>query len=82
MFLLHQPTEALVEILNLSNLFNPFEPEVLGRSHAGEELQDPIVFLKSEMIFPSGESLPACWQDSHYREHLNPEVSKMSLSSV
>jgi hypothetical protein len=82
MFLLHQPTEALVEILNLSDLFNPFDHEVLGRSHAGEELQDPVVFLKSEMTFPSGESLPACWQDSHYREHINVGAPKMALSSV
>jgi hypothetical protein len=38
MFLLHRPTQVLVEILELSDLFDPFHPEILGISHAGEEL--------------------------------------------
>jgi hypothetical protein len=71
MFLMHQPTQVLVEVLDLSDLFNPFNSDLLGRSHAGEELQDPIVFPKADLRFPSGESLPVCWQDSHYREHLH-----------
>jgi hypothetical protein len=60
MFLLHRPTQVLVEILELSDLFDPFKTEILGRSHAGEELQDPDLFTKIEMDFPSGESLPIC----------------------
>jgi hypothetical protein len=31
----------LVEVLDLTQLFDPFEARVLGRLHAGEELQDP-----------------------------------------
>jgi hypothetical protein len=53
MFLLHRPTQVLVEILELSDLFDPFKAEVLGMAHAGEELQDPALFTKVEMSFPS-----------------------------
>jgi hypothetical protein len=41
---------------------------VVGRFHAGEEMQDPEKFTKKEMLFPSGEELPRCWLDAHYRE--------------
>jgi hypothetical protein len=81
MFLLHRPTQVLVEILELGDLFDPFHPEVLARSHAGEELQDPALFPKSELSFPSGESLPICWLDGHYREHLHLGQPQMAVPS-
>jgi hypothetical protein len=81
MFLLHRPTQVLVEILELSDLFDPFHPEILGISHAGEELQEPALFPKSEMGFPSGESLPICWLDGHYREHLHLGEHRMAVSN-
>jgi hypothetical protein len=31
-------------------------------------MQDPEKFDKAEIEFPSGEDLPRCWLDSHYRE--------------
>ena len=68
MFLQQKTTGDLVEILTLADLYNPCCQEVTGQSHAGEEIQDPYSFLKSELIFPSGESLPLCWLDSHYRK--------------
>jgi hypothetical protein len=80
MFLLHRPTQVLVEILELSDLFDPFKTEVLGMSHAGEELQDPTLFTKAEMGFPSEESLPICWLDGHYREHLHLGQHQMAVS--
>ncbi len=80
MFLLHRPTQVLVEILNLGDLFDPFDTEVLGMSHAGEELQDPALFPKVEMGFPSGEALPICWLDSHYREHLSLGQPQTAIS--
>jgi len=63
MFLtLHNDDDTcLVEVLNLPQLFDPFEPKVLGRLHAGEELQEPQPWVKSELRFPSGEALPSCW---------------------
>jgi hypothetical protein len=73
MFLLHRPTQVLVEILELSDLFDPFKTE-------GEELQDPTLFTKAEMGFPSEESLPICWLDGHYREHLHLGQHQMAVS--
>ncbi len=68
MFLKHQPSGRLVEVLNPVDLWNPFRREIQGRLHSGEEPQDPEPFAKSELIFPSGEVLPRCWRDVGYRE--------------
>jgi hypothetical protein len=68
MFLMHQPTGNLVEVLSLSRLFDPCQGEITGVCHAGEEMQDPEPFSKSELLFPSGETLPICWLDAHYRD--------------
>ncbi len=68
MYLKHRPTNDLVEILDLRALFDPFQTEVVGRFHAGEEMQDPAGFRKSEMVFPSDETLPLCWTDGKYKE--------------
>ena len=70
MFLQHQPSGALVEILSIQSLFDPNQVKVEGRFHAGEEMQDIEYFTKSHLEFPSGELLPKCWLDSHYREHM------------
>ncbi len=68
MFLMQKSTEKLVEVLSLTDLFNPNHDNVVGRFHAGEEMQDPEKFPKGELQFPSGEELPRCWLDAHYRE--------------
>ena len=68
MFLMQKKTEKLVEVLSLQDLFNPNHKMIVGRFHAGEEMQDPEKFLKSDIQFPSGEALPRCWLDAHYRE--------------
>ena len=57
---------SLVEVLNLKQLFDPFAKTVSARLHAGEELQDATDLAQSELSFPSGEKLPACWLDPHY----------------
>lgn len=67
MFLKHKPSGDLVEVLDADALFDPCKPEVRGRFHVGEEMPDPGVFNKSDLIFPSGEKLPRCWLDAHYR---------------
>lgn len=71
MFLEHRPSGDLVEVLTLEELYNPCRHEIMGRLHAGEEMQDPETFLKSELIFPSGEPLPGCWLDAHYRDKIS-----------
>ena len=68
MFLMQKKTEKLVEVLSLQDLFNPNHKMIVGRFHAGEEMQDPEKFLKSDIQFPSGEPLPRCWLDAHYRQ--------------
>ena len=68
MFLKHAASGKLVEVLSLMDLFNPNHETLVGRYHAGEELQDAEKFPKGELIFPSGEKLPQCWLDVHYRD--------------
>jgi hypothetical protein len=70
MFLLSKPTQSLVEVLDLQSMYDPNVDSIKGRLHAGEELQDPKFYYKSELVFPSGESLPACWLDPDFRSHL------------
>lgn len=68
MFLKHLPSGDLVEILNQDALYDPTRASVSACFHAGEELQDPAMFKKAELSFPSGEPLPRCWVDLHYRD--------------
>jgi len=71
----------LVEVLDLTQLFDPFEAQVLGRLHAGEELQDPQPWPKDELRFPSGEALPSCWLHPSRQEPAeNPEVGSAVLT--
>lgn len=58
----------LVEILSLKDLFDPFLGEIVGRLTFGEEIQDPEKFSKANLEFLSGEALPRCWTDAHYRD--------------
>jgi hypothetical protein len=67
MLLQEKDTGDLVEIMDVSVLFNPSEPDVIMRSQHGEEEQDPEPIAKKALIFPSGESLPRCWLDPNYR---------------
>ena len=70
MFLQESSTGHLVEVLTVQDLMDPFCDILIGRYNIGEELPDPAKFPKSGLIFPSGEALPQCWLDSHYREHM------------
>lgn len=67
MFLKHKRSGELVEILNADDLYDPCLNEITGRFHCGEEMQEAEAFVKSEMVFPSGESLPRCWLEPNYR---------------
>lgn len=67
MFLRHKLNHDIIEILDLDALFDPFKTKVAGRFHAGEEMQEPTMFRKPDLVFPSGETLPRCWLDVHYR---------------
>ncbi len=60
--------QLLLEISDIHALVNPYEVNVEGRLQWGEEQQDPELYPKEDICFPSGESLPLCWRDSHYRD--------------
>jgi hypothetical protein len=68
MFLKHRSNGKLVEVLSQRDLFNPMHATIIGRYHAGEELQDPERFEKMDLVFTSDEPLPRCWTDVHYRD--------------
>ena len=67
MFLKEIRTGELVEVLGLSDLFDPFKSGIIGRYNAGEEMPDPKMFEKSGLSFCSDEALPRCWMDPDYR---------------
>lgn len=69
MFLKERKSGELVEVLDTQALFDPFKTKIQGRYNAGEELPEPQTFVKDELEFLSGESLPRCWVDAHYRDH-------------
>ncbi len=68
MYLKDRQSGDLVEILEMDELVDPCTGTVPGRLHAGEELQEPAQFSKTDLVFPSGEDLPRCWRDPHYRD--------------
>ena len=68
MFLKEKNSNDLVEVLDLKDLFDPFCSDLTGRYQRGEEPQDPERFKKNTLVFPSGEPLPTCWMDAHYRD--------------
>lgn len=71
MFLTERTSGHLVEVMDLSALFDPYNDSVKGRYNVGEELPEPEMFPKEGLAFSSGESLPKCWTDPHYREGSN-----------
>jgi len=69
MLLKERSNGHMVEILNLLDLMNLNRTEVLGCYQEGEEQQDPENFSKADLVFLSGEDLPRCWTDPHYRDN-------------
>ncbi|WP_058558261.1 hypothetical protein [Thiohalocapsa sp. ML1] len=68
MLLQDHASGKLVEVLALADLFSPHHESIVARMHYGEEPQDPAHFDKAALRFPSGEALPRCWTDPHYRD--------------
>ena len=67
MLLKNSANEQLIEILEISELIDPFKEKVTGQIQAGQNEQNPESFPKKDLIFPSGENLPSCWLDSNYK---------------
>ena len=68
MFMKDKKSGDLVEVLDINELINPAADTVTGRFHAGEEMPERQPFAKSALLFPSGEALPRCWSDPHYKD--------------
>ncbi|MDH5300332.1 MAG: acetyltransferase [Gammaproteobacteria bacterium] len=68
MYLKDRQSGDLVEVLDVGAAANPCENKIAGRFHSGEELQPPAYFDKANLSFPSGEALPTCWTNPHYRQ--------------
>jgi hypothetical protein len=68
MFLKDSSNGHLIEVLDTVTLFDPSETHFEGRYNWGEDLPEPEPFAKANVIFPSGEPLPRCWVDMHYRD--------------
>ena len=68
MFLRERKSTDLVEVMDLQALFDPFKEAFKGRLNVGEDLPEPTQFQKADVVFPSGEDLPACWVNPKYRE--------------
>jgi len=67
MFLKDINSGDLVEVMDVTVLIDPNVDSVTVSRHAGEEKGDPENVSKASLSFPSGESLPLCWLDPHYR---------------
>jgi len=72
MLLKQRSTEHMVEIKDLIELMDLNCDEATGCSQVGEEQQDPEKFKKADLVFLSGEELPRCWTDPHYRDSEKP----------
>jgi len=68
MLLKEKDTGHLIEVLEPKELFDPFSKTFTGRLNFGEDVPDPDQFDKASVEFPSGEALPRCWLDPHYRD--------------
>ena len=68
MFLKEKKSGHLVEVVDIKELIDPMKPSFTGRYNWGEDVPDPEPFDKREVVFPSGEPLPRCWTDVHYRD--------------
>jgi hypothetical protein len=69
MFLKDKSSGDLAEVVDVSVLVDPHEKTLTIRYQAGEEVGDPVQADKKGFVFPSGEALPKCWYDPHYRMH-------------
>ena len=68
MLLKQKSNGHMVEVKNSIDLMNLNIDEVVGCNQEGEEVQDPDKFKKQDLVFLSGEKLPRCWLDPHYRD--------------
>ena len=64
----NQSQEVIVKVSDIHTLFDPYAHQVIGRLQWGEEEQDPEPLAKENLYFLSGEALPQCRVNFHYRD--------------
>lgn len=57
MLLKQRNSGHMIEVVDLIDLINLNIDQVTGCSQEGEEIQDPDMFKKSDLVFLSGEEL-------------------------
>jgi len=67
MLVKNRADQTLIQVMDPEELIDPFKERIQGRQKAGEEVQPTQAFAKSQLVFPSGESLPQCWMDPEYQ---------------
>lgn len=67
MLLKSKQNDGLVENSKFQELIDPFQHKVTGQLQGGQNEQQPELFNKKDLVFPSGENLPLCWIDSNYK---------------
>ena len=67
MFLKDMKNGDLVDVLDVNALMDPSVDDISVRYQSGEEVGDPMATSKERLVFPSGEVLPECWRNMHYR---------------
>lgn len=73
MLLKDKQTGQLVEVVEVTELINPNTNQISAQMQAGQNEEPPTPFSKSGLVFPSGEELPRCWVDAHYRDQMPAE---------
>ena len=68
MLLRQKSTGHMLEVVDIVELMNLNHKDVPGRIQEGEEQQDTARYKKTDLVFLSGEALPRCWTDPHYRD--------------
>ena len=68
MLLMEKETGHLIEVLEPTEVYDPFKDSFSGRLDFGEDVAEHDTFKKVRVSFPSGENLPKCWKDPHYRD--------------
>ncbi len=83
MLLMRRLDQRLIAVDDIQCLSNPYKGQIVGRLQWGEEEQDSEIFDKADVCFLSGEGMPLCWCDEHYRDALpvNPLTLQPSLTS-
>ena len=60
-----------MKIVDIQELLDPTIKTVHAQEQEGQEEQETDIYQKVELVFPSGEKLPRCWLDAHYRERVS-----------